>query len=239
MKFPSLLAAAACAVAMSGPAPAQNTAAQAADTTSATGAHESTAAKHVGAAVDVARRLQGDSRVRPLLQTAKGVFIVPSYGRAALGVGGAGGAGVLLVHRSDGTWSDPVFYNAGGLSLGLQAGVQAGAFALVLNNDRAVQEFLKKNNFSLNAKAGITVVNWAKQAQASGGTGDVIAWADTKGLFGDVLTLELNDIRFNQQLTNAYYHRTLSASDVVAGKAANAQAAPLLQAIAGATGAAR
>jgi lipid-binding SYLF domain-containing protein len=212
---------------------------KAADTTSAGGRHEATAGKHVTDSIAVAKKLEGDERLRGILKDAKGVFIVPKYGRAALGVGGAGGPGVLLVHRADGTWSDPVFYNTGGLSVGLQAGVQGGSLALILNNQKAVDEFLKKNNFSLNAKAGITVVNWSKMAQGSAGTGDVLAWSDTKGLFGDVLTLELNDVRFNQQLTNAYYHRTLSASDVVSGKTTNPQAAPLVQAVSGAAGTAR
>ncbi|QGZ37960.1 lipid-binding SYLF domain-containing protein [Pseudoduganella flava] len=206
------------------------------DTTSAGGKQGATASRHVTDAVAVARKLEGEERMRTLLHDAKGVFIIPKYGRAALGVGGSGGAGVLLVHRPDGAWSDPVFYNTGGLSIGLQAGVQGGALALVLNNEKAVNEFLKKNNFSLNAKAGLTVVNWSKMAQGSAGAGDVLAWSDTKGLFGDVLTLEVNDIRFNQQLTNAYYGRTLSASDVVAGKTSNPQAEPLVQAVAGAAG---
>ncbi|WUR10995.1 lipid-binding SYLF domain-containing protein [[Empedobacter] haloabium] len=231
---PAALVCAALALPAAAQAPAP-----AADTTSSAAAQESTAAKHVSAAADVARKLEAEERMRALLRAAKGVFIVPAYGRAALGVGGAGGAGVLLVHRSDGTWSDPVFYNTGGLSLGLQAGIESGAYVLVLNNDKAVQEFLKKNNFGLNAKAGITVVNWNKMAQASGGTGDVVAWSDTKGLFGDVLTLEFNDIRFNQRLTNAYYRRTLSASDVVASKTSNAQAAPLVQAVSAAAGTTR
>lgn len=236
-RIPAALVAA--TLALSTPAIAQTTAAQVADTTAPAARHEATAAAHVTAAVAVARKLEGNERMRPLLRDAKGIFIVPSYRRAAFGVGGAGGAGVLLVRRADGGWSDPVFYQTGGLSLGLQAGVEGGAFALVLNNEKAVQEFLKKNNFSLNAKAGITVTNWNRMAQASGGTGDVLAWADTTGLFGDVLTLELNDIRYSDTLTNAYYHRTLSAGDVVAGKADNPQAGPLLQAVGAAASTAR
>lgn len=236
--IPAALLAATVALAMPAIAPGAR-AQDGVDTSSAAARQESTASRHVTDAVGVARKLEADKRMHAVLRTAKGVFIVPSYGRAALGVGGAGGPGVLLVHRSDGSWSNPVFYTVGGLSIGLQAGVQGGQLALVLNNDKAVDEFLKKNNFSLSAKTGITVVNWHRMAQGSAGTGDVIAWADTKGLFGDVLTLELNDIRFSQQLTNAYYHRTLSASDVVAGKAGNPQAQPLVDAVAGTPATAR
>jgi lipid-binding SYLF domain-containing protein len=199
---------------------------------------EATASRHVTDAVAVVRAMDAEPRMRTLLQESKGVFIVPSYGRAALGVGASGGTGILVVRRAGGEWSSPAFYNMGGLSVGLQAGAQGGSLALVLMNDKAVNEFVKRNNFSLNAKAGLTVINWSRMAQGSAGTGDVVAWSGTKGLFGDLVTIEVNDVRYNQGLTNAYYHRTLPVSDVIAGAASNAQAAPLVQALANVAGAA-
>jgi lipid-binding SYLF domain-containing protein len=201
-------------------------------TAAAAAKEEAKASAHVSDAVAVVRKIERVDRMRDVLNRAKGIFIVPSYGRAAVGVGASGGTGILLVRHADGKWSDPVFYNTGGLSVGLQAGAEGGNLVLLLNNDKAVNEFLKKNNFSVNAKAGLTVVNWNKMVQGSAGTGDVVAWSDTKGLFGDVVTVEVNDIRFSQKLTNAYYHRSLSASDVIVGKTSNAQSAPLVDALA-------
>ena len=64
---------------------------------------EATAVKHVNDAVAVAQKMLEEPRMKELLQQAKGVFIVPTYGRAALGVGASGGAGVLLIKRADGT----------------------------------------------------------------------------------------------------------------------------------------
>lgn len=215
------------------PAFAQTAAAPAAkaDTTSSAAKQNKAASRHVSDAIAVVHKLDGEQRIHRVLGDAKGVFIVPSYGRAAVGVGAAGGTGVLLVRQPNGGWSDPIFYTTGGLSVGLQAGAEGGALVLVLNNEKALNEFLKKNNFSLNAKAGLTVVNWNKMVQGSAGTGDVVAWSDTKGLFGDIATVEVNDIRFNQRLTNAYYHRSLSASDVIDGMTSNPQAQPLVKAL--------
>jgi lipid-binding SYLF domain-containing protein len=201
------------------------------DTTSSAARQATAANRHVTDAIGVVRKLEGEARLHPVLGAAKGIYIVPSYGRAALGVGAAGGTGILLVRRADGSWSDPAFYRTGGLSVGLQAGAQGGAMVLVLNNEKAVQEFFKKNNFSINAKAGLTVVNWNRSVQGAAGDGDVLAWTDTKGLFGDVATLEVNDIRYDQKLTDAYYYRSLSASDVIDGKANNPQAKPLVEAL--------
>ena len=190
------------------------------------------ATKHVNDALTVLRKMELAPRMKPVLQQAKGVLLVPTYGRAALVVGGKGGAGVLLVKREDGTWSDPVFYNISGLNIGVQAGVEGGAIAMVLNNEKAVNRFMQRNNLSLSADTGITVINWAKMAEGSTGPGDVLAWSGTKGLFGDVVTVGLNDIRLNQNLTNAYYSRSLSAKDVIAGKVKNPQADALREELA-------
>lgn len=198
-----------------------------------------TAAQRVTEALAVVRQLDAEPRMKQLLQQAKGVLIVPSYGRAALGIGAHGGAGLLLLKRADGGWSGPAFYNLGGLTVGLQAGIEGGAMAMVLNNDKAVQEFMKKNNFSLSAAAGLTVVNWSKLAQSTAGNGDVVAWSASKGLFGDVLTVGLNDIRFNQRMTNAYYGRALWPQDIAAGTVSNPQAQPLQQALGSASTVAR
>lgn len=189
------------------------------------------ASQRVSDALSVVRQLEAEPRMKQLLQQAKGVLIVPSYGRAALGVGAHGGAGLLLLKRSDGSWSGPAFYDLGGLTVGLQAGVEGGPVALVLNNEKAVNEFMKKNNLALSADAGLTVLNWSRLAQGTAGTGDVVAWSGTKGLFGDVAAVGVNDIRFNQSLTNAYYGRTLSPREIAAGTVSNPQAEPLQQAL--------
>lgn len=195
-----------------------------------------TATARVSDALDVVRRLEAEPRMKKLLPKAKGVLLVPSYGRAALGVGARGGAGLLLLRQADGSWSSPAFYDLGGLTLGLQAGVEGGEMALLLNNDKAVAEFMKKNNFTLSADAGLTVVNWSRLGHGMAGTGDVVAWSSAKGLFGDAVAVGINDIRFNQSLTNAYYGRTLSPRDIAQGSVNNPQAQSLQQALAQAAG---
>ena len=197
------------------------------------------AAQRVNAALTVVQQLATEPRMKELLQKATGVFIVPSYGRAALGIGANGGAGVLMLHRPDGTWTGPAFYDLGGLTLGLQAGAEGGAIALVLNNDKAVSEFMKKNNFSVNAEAGLTVVNWSKLANATAGAGDVVVWSATKGLFGDAVAIGLHDIRYNQNITNVYYKRALWPQDIADGAVSSPQAQPLQQALSQASNASK
>lgn len=192
-----------------------------------------TAMRHVDAAVDVVHRMESESGMDKLLQQAKGVFIVPRFGRAALVVGGAGGPGVLLVRHGE-AWSDPAFYTVGSISAGAQAGVQSGSIALVLNSDKAVDNFTHNNKFAIDANAGLTIINWSKEAQRAAGRGDVVAWADTKGLFGE-LAVGISDIHYDAKETNAYYNQKVAASDVISGNVKNPHSATLRQALAAAS----
>jgi lipid-binding SYLF domain-containing protein len=227
-----LLAAASVAAAQSPSTPAQMGGSAAGSTSSS----QSDAVKRVAEATDVVNRMAQDPGLAKLLGQAKGLYIVPSYGRAALGLGASGGAGVLVVKRADGSWSDPAFFNMGGLSIGLQAGAEGGQLAMVLVNEKAVASFRNKNNFSLSADAGLTVVDWNKYAQGSAGKGDVVAWAGTKGLFGNAATLAFNDIRFNQRATDSYYGKAVTAQDLADGKVTNPRSDPLKQSLAAAAG---
>lgn len=200
--------------------------------TAPAGKQEEAADKHVSDAVKVAQKMLEEARMKDLLAQAKGIFIVPTFGRAAVGLGASGGVGLMLTKRADGSWSDPAFYNIGGLSVGAQVGAEGGAIAMVLNNQKAVDKFMEKNAFSVNAAAGLTLVNWAKAAQGNLGDGDVVLWTGTKGLFGNLVAVGVSDIRYNQNLTNAYYHQSVSVADALAGKFPNAQADALKQTLA-------
>jgi len=194
------------------------------------------AKQHVADATKVVNQMERDKELSKALQQAQGVFIVPTYGRAALGVGARGGEGVLLV-KHNGKWSDPAFYNIGGVSLGLQAGAEGGAIAMILNNEKAVNTFMQNNNWSLNADAGLTMVNWSKKAQASAGKGDVIVWSNTKGLMGD-LAVSVTDINFDEDEAASFYGKQVALKDIIDGKvkAPARQVAALKQALPGASG---
>lgn len=189
--------------------------------------------KRVSDAVGAVHAMAKAPGMTELVARARGVYIVPGYGRAAFGVGAAGGSGVLMARRKDGSWGNPAFFTTGALSVGLQAGVEGGPIALLLMNQKALDHFRNKNNFSLSADAGLTVVNFARVASGTL-TGDVIAWSGNKGLFGNVATLAINDIRYNPRLTDAYYGKPTTALEAIDGSAANPQSDALRAALASA-----
>lgn len=195
-----------------------------------TGKATQDAQRQIHDAAQVVRRMEGDPDAARLLERAHGVFVVSSYGRAALGVGGRGGAGVLMIHRN-GHWEAPAFYIIGGGSIGAEMGVEGGSLVYVLNTDKAVKAFDREDNWSLNAEAGLTLVVWSGQAQAAAGKGDVTVWSDTKGLLGSV-GLSVTDIHFDAGKTGAFYGKPVDLANVFNGNASPAgNAEPLQQAL--------
>lgn len=186
--------------------------------------------EHINKALRVVRQMEQTPGMDAQLKRAKGVFIVPDYGRAALGVGARGGAGVLLV-RTGNTWGNPAFYNMGGISAGLQAGAEAGAIAFVLNDQKAMNAFMQNNKFSLNADAGLTLANWSRKGMGTAGWGNITVWSDTEGLFGGA-ALSVTDVDYDEDETSAYYRRQVAARDVLTGKITNPNASVLRQALA-------
>jgi SH3 domain-containing YSC84-like protein 1 len=185
----------------------------------------------VNDAVNSAGQMMKDEKLAGLLKQAKGVYIVPEFGKAAAVVGGQGGAGVLLV-RKDGEWTDPAFYNFGGITVGAQAGASGGTVAFLLMTDEAVNAFKTGNKLALNAEAGFTVVNYSKAAAGTLGDADVIGWSDTKGLFAGA-SVGVTNINWDDDSNRSYYGPEADLSDIIAGKAQNDDADELKAALPG------
>jgi len=207
--------------------------AQPADTAAASG-HDARYARdaqeRVNAAINVVQRMKQDPDLARLLHEARGVFIIPRYGKAGFIVGGQGGAGVVLA-RSDGKWSDPAFFDVGGASIGAQAGGEKGAVAMFLMTDRALDKFESSHGkWSLGASAGLTVVRYSHNNRAQVGRGDVLVWSEAKGLYGG-LTAGVTDITPSDRLDHAYYQQRSDAQQILTGNTRNPAADPLREAL--------
>jgi lipid-binding SYLF domain-containing protein len=165
-------------------------------------------------AVVMVEKMKADPQVHQLLQNAKGVFLVPDYGKGAFVVGARGGSGVMLARTASG-WSSPAFYDIGGISLGAQIGLEAGELAMALMTDEAVHKFYEGDAFSLDADAGLTIVNYSAKAQGSIAEGnDVIVWSDTAGALIDA-SVSISDISYDDEENSAYYGSELTAQQIL------------------------
>jgi lipid-binding SYLF domain-containing protein len=160
--------------------------------------------------------MEKNAKLKDIMAKAKGIYLVPDFGRGAFIVGGRGGAGVVLA-KNNGKWSDPVFYDFGAISFGAQVGASGGPVAFLLMWEFAVDQFKSGYKVSLNAESGLTIVNFSADAQASWGKGDIIFWTDTKGAYAGA-TVSATDLNFADGNNKAYYGKEIDPAEVLGGK---------------------
>lgn len=179
----------------------------------------------------VIQHMEQDPHMRGLLQRSKGVLVVPRFGQGGLVVGARGGEGVLLAHQN-GHWSEPAFYNLGGISIGAQAGGAGGSIAYILMTQNALNDMMGSNNFSLNANSGLSIVNYSAKAQAAWGKSDVVVWSDVKGAYAGA-TIGATNIAEDKDQNKAYYGQQATVNQILKSQVHNAGAKSLVSSLPG------
>ena len=140
-----------------------------------------------GKVFDAIMQIPDKSIPRDLLAHAKAIAVFPQVIKASFVIGGEGGRGVVSRHTSTG-WSDPVFFRAGGGSVGWQIGVSATDFVLVFMNDEAMSG-LMKDKFELGADAGVAGGPVGREAGAGTDAlmhAEVLSYSRSRGLFAGI-----------------------------------------------------
>jgi lipid-binding SYLF domain-containing protein len=183
----------------------------------------------VSEASAVVAQMKSDPNLTKLLHKAKGIYIVPDFGRAALIAGAKGGAGLVLAKTATG-WSNPAFYDFGSISLGAQVGASGGSVAFLLMSQDAVDAFKSGNKFSLDSDAGLSIVNYSAAAEGSWGKGDIVFWSDTEGAYAGA-TVGITDLNWDDGNNQAYYGTKVDPSQIISGKLAADKAEALKAAL--------
>ena len=143
-----------------------------------------------------------------LLRRAKAIAVFPQVIKAAFVVGGEGGRGVVS-RRTGAGWDNPVFFRAGGPSVGWQIGASATDFVLLFMNDDAISG-LMKDKFELGAD--VSVVGGPIGREAGAGTdalmkAQVLSYSRSRGLFAGV-SLKGVVVQPEDDLNEAIYGKT-------------------------------
>ncbi len=187
-------------------------------------AHEAQAV--VSAARRTLGRFQADPEMswfRDHVGEAVAVLIVPKRIRAGLIFGGSGGVGVLLAREaSSGEWGQPVFYNLGGASFGLQVGGERSEVVLLIQSQAGLDSFLSPK-FQLGAEAAVAAGPVGAGA-GENATAEILTFVRSKGLYAGA-TLDGTVIQPAAERNAAYYGSEASAADILVRKTVrNAQA---------------
>ena len=145
---------------------------------------------------------------RDLLGRAKAVAVFPQVVKAAFIVGAEGGRGVVTRRTIEG-WSNPVFFRAGGGSVGPQIGASATDIVLVFMNDEAVANLLK-DRFELGAEAAVAGGPVGREAGAGTDAlmqAKILSYSRSRGLFAGV-NLKGVVIKPEDDLNRAVYNES-------------------------------
>jgi lipid-binding SYLF domain-containing protein len=165
---------------------------------------------------------------RDLLARAKAIAVFPQVIKASFVVGGEGGRGVVS-RRTGENWSAPLFFRAGGGSVGWQIGASATDFVLLFMNDDAVSH-LMKDKFELGAEAAVAGGPVGREAGAGTDAlmhAEVLSYSRSRGLFAGV-SLKGVVVRPEDDLNRAVYGE--AARELLANAAGAGSSHPSLTA---------
>jgi len=134
------------------------------------------------------KNMMRDSKIKipqKVLERAQAIAIFPGTIEISMFLGGKTGSGVMVVKRSDGTWSYPFFVKLGGAGLGFQLGVEKKDILMVFESKDSVKK-LMNNKITLGADASVA----AGPAGESAGRGseadfskEIYTYTKTQGAF--------------------------------------------------------
>jgi lipid-binding SYLF domain-containing protein len=156
----------------------------------ATAAISTAEAKRLRQAAEVVRAIRGqpDKGIsEKLWENAQCVVVIPGVKKAALGIGGEFGRGVMSCRKGNG-WSAPMFMQLAKGSWGLQIGAaEIDLVLLVMNRDGA--EKLLNNKVSLGVGASIAAGPVGRTANAATDAqlrAEILSYSRSRGAFAGV-----------------------------------------------------
>jgi lipid-binding SYLF domain-containing protein len=147
-----------------------------------------------------------------LLDKAECVAIVPGLTKAALGIGGRYGKGLVMCRGANRQWSAPLFIRIEGGSAGLQIGVQKTDLVMLVMNRRGMDKLLG-DKFTLGADASVAAGPVGRNATAQTNVrldAEILGYSRTKGLFAG-LSLEGATLRQDKDDNRDFYGRDIDA----------------------------
>ena len=133
-----------------------------------------------------------------LLNHADAIAVVPNVVKAAFGVGGRHGKGVVARRLPNSSWGTPAFMEVSGGSFGLQLGVSVTDVILVFTNDDGLKGLLD-DKVELGGDAGVAAGPVGRSAEAGTNVtfdSPIYSYSRSKGLFaglalkGTVMTMD-------------------------------------------------
>lgn len=160
-----------------------------------------------------------DNIPQGLIDKAECLIILPSVKKAAFGVGGSYGRGVMICrsgpHYTD-PWGAPAMYALEGISIGFQLGGQATDFVLLVMNPKGAESLLN-SKVKLGADASAAAGPKGRDVETATDVvmkAEILSYSRAKGLFAGV-SLEGSTMRSDDSANEKLYGQKLTAREII------------------------
>jgi lipid-binding SYLF domain-containing protein len=154
-----------------------------------------------------------------VLDGTKCVIVLPAVKKAAVGIGGSYGRGVMTCRTGNdfkGPWSPPVMMASSGGSFGFQIGAQATDFVILVLNDSGARAMLH-NKLKLGADASIAAGPVGRTSEASTNASmkaQMLSYSRSRGVFGGV-SLSGSTLRPDDDANHNLYGEKANAEAII------------------------
>jgi lipid-binding SYLF domain-containing protein len=188
--------------------------------------------ERVGNAIDVIREMADLDEVglpSRILKESFGIAVIPGVIKAAWGIGGQFGRGIICVRNEDGGWSAPAFISLVGGSVGWQIGVEKADIILVFKTLKSIDD-IASGKVTLGADLSVAAGPVGRSAEASTDIdmkAEIYSYSKSKGLFAG-LSIKGASIRIDKDANEAFYKKSgASAYEILHG--GDIQAPPIVK----------
>jgi lipid-binding SYLF domain-containing protein len=153
-----------------------------------------------------------------LLERAHAIAVIPNIIKAAFGVGGLHGKG-LVAKRNPNGWGTPAFIDLNGGSFGFQIGVSATDLILVFTREDGLKGLLE-DKLELGGEAGVAAGPIGRAAEA--GTNltfdsPIYSYSRSKGLFAGI-ALKGSVMTIDDSANRRVYGSNVTGTDILLGE---------------------
>ncbi|MCI0422986.1 MAG: lipid-binding SYLF domain-containing protein [Acidobacteria bacterium] len=153
---------------------------------------------------------------KELMERADAIAVIPNVVKAALGLGGRHGKGIVARRLPNRSWGAPAFIEVSGGSFGLQIGVSVTDVILVFTNDDGLKG-LFEDKVELGGSAGVAAGPVGRSAEA--GTNltfdsPIYSYSRSKGLFAG-LALKGTVMTIDDSANRKVYGEKVSGRDIL------------------------
>jgi lipid-binding SYLF domain-containing protein len=160
--------------------------------------------------------IKEDGIPEELMANAKAVAVFPNVVKAALGIGGQHGKGLVSHRMSNGKWSAPAFVDISGGSFGLQIGASSTDLVLVFTSDDGFRGLLS-GKVKLGADAAVAAGPVGRKAEVGTDVllkSPVLAYSRSKGLFAGI-SLDGSAVTINDSANESVYGKNVTAEQIL------------------------